>query len=79
VFVAGFERTVEVVADLGIDPNLLGTAWTEARGALGRAVSGRSPFDRFLQALRALGPVLGRALPRAADDENELPDEIQEA
>jgi putative membrane protein len=69
VFVALLERAVFVVPDVGVD---LGPLRTQVE-----ALEATVPdLAAFLAALRALGAPLGRALPRAADDENELPDEM---
>jgi putative membrane protein len=77
VYVSMLERRVEVVPDVGVDAAALGPAWAEAVGALERSLRPRPTFDRFLASLRALGPLLGQGLPRAADDVNELPDDVQ--
>jgi uncharacterized membrane protein len=73
VFVATFERSVEVVVDTGIDLATLGDGWTQAVANM-RAAVAREDYPAFLDGLRALGPVLAAALPRRADDINELPD-----
>lgn len=70
VYVSTFERLVEVVADIGVDASAVQAELHALRASL----SGGADLDRFLAALRALGPPLGRALPRSADDVNELPD-----
>jgi putative membrane protein len=76
VFVSVFERTTVVLTDVGVDVARLGSDWTTARAAMDQAV-GRKDFQGFVAALTTLGPVLGRAMPRSADDVNELPDEVQ--
>jgi putative membrane protein len=78
VFVSTFERSIEVIADVGIDPQALGDPWHTGVAAARDAVS-RLDFDRFVEALRTLGPPLGAAMPHMADDVNELPDEVEEA
>jgi uncharacterized membrane protein len=70
-----FEKGVEVVADVGIDAAVLGAPFTSAIAALDTALRRGSSFPRFTEALRALGPILGKTLPRLTDDVNELPDE----
>jgi putative membrane protein len=75
VFVAMYERRVEVIADVGIDPPLLGAAWTGLLADLRHAVA-KTDLPAFVVALTALGPILGRVMPRAEDDRNELPDEV---
>ncbi len=78
VFVALFEREVEVVTDVGVDAEMLGEDWTKALAALRGSLQPSPSFDRFVERLRALAPPLSVALPRAADDVNELPDEVAE-
>jgi putative membrane protein len=75
VYVSMFEKGVDVVADIGIDAAVLGAPLARAIAALDAAVRRGPSFSRFTEALRALGPILGKALPRLADDINELPDE----
>jgi putative membrane protein len=75
VFVSKFERRVEVVPDIGVDPVVLGPAFADAVTALDQALRSRSSFPKFLEALRSLGTVLGKAMPRLEGDVNELPDE----
>jgi putative membrane protein len=74
VFISMFERRVEVVTDIGVDEAALGPAWKDALHRLAGAAR-EAEFDRFLDGLRALGPALEAALPRAEDDINELSDE----
>ncbi|MGE0452167.1 MAG: hypothetical protein AB7O37_06780 [Vicinamibacteria bacterium] len=76
VYVALFERRVEVVADVGIRVESLGPEWRAAVHTLETSLRPRPDLQRFLAALRALGPVLARVHPRADDDVNELPDEV---
>lgn len=79
VFVSMLERRVEVVADVGVDRAALGAPFRDAVAALEAAVARETNLDRFIDALRSLGPILGGAMPRAADDVNELPDEVVSA
>jgi putative membrane protein len=75
VYVSMFEKSAEVVCDVGIDTAVLGPPFATAIAALRDAVGGAPSFPRFTAALRALGPILGKTLPRLVDDINELPDE----
>lgn len=77
VYVSLFERRVEVVADTGVPVHRLGKRWTDATGALDRAA--RAGVGPFLDALRAFAPLLAEAVPRSADDVNELPDDMVQA
>lgn len=70
VFVSAFERTVQLVGDVGVDAALL----DGSHAGLARAVE-RWDVAAFADAVRAIGPALAAALPRAPDDTNELPDE----
>lgn len=76
VFVGVFERRVEIVPDVGIDVATLGAPWAEAVRELDAALGLSPDLPRFLAALRKLGPILEASYPRAADDVNELPDEV---
>jgi putative membrane protein len=76
VLVALFEREVVVVADSGVDAAMVGDAWAARVKELSRSLRPRPDRGRFLGALRALAGPLEIGLPRAADDVNELPDEV---
>lgn len=76
VLVALFEREVEVVTDIGIERAHLGEEWTSALAALRTSLVPSPSFERFLERLRAIAKPLSAALPRAIDDVNELPDEV---
>lgn len=76
VYVSLFERRCTLVPDIGIVPGALEPGWASAKADLEKAVVHRD-LPSFYRALTALGPVLGRVLPRSEDDVNELPDEVQ--
>ena len=76
VFVSTFERRHAMLPDVGIDPQKLEPAWSRASEQMAAALRARHP-ERFFAALESLGSVLGELMPRAADDINELPDEVQ--
>lgn len=78
VLVSLFERRVSLVADVGIDPAKLGPEWGARVAALEGSLAAGASLDRFVDALRALGPVLGAAMPHRDDDVNELSDEVAE-
>ena len=75
VYVSMLERRIEVVLDSALDRALLGPEFSRAIGALELAVRRGADFPRFVGALRSLGPILARTLPRLEGDVNELPDE----
>ncbi|MBI3201229.1 MAG: hypothetical protein HYZ29_06760 [Myxococcales bacterium] len=72
VFVSMFERKVVVVPDVGIDRAELG----EALAKLESVLSESPELPRLVAALDELASPLARVLPRADDDENELPDTV---
>ncbi len=76
VFISTFERALAVLTDIGIDTAALGDGWAQARSAMDEALR-RMDFDAFVAGVERMGPVLGRVMPRADDDVNELPDEVQ--
>lgn len=76
VFLSAFERHCVVVPDIGVDAAALGDDYRAACRAIGEAAQ-RLDLDSFLSAVEKLGPPLGEAMPRAEDDVNELPDEVQ--
>jgi putative membrane protein len=76
VFVSMFEREVEIVTDIGVDPVLLGDDWKRATATLRASLAPRPAFDTFRAALLGLAPPLAQGMPRADDDVNELPDEV---
>ena len=77
LYISMFERRIEVLPDVGIEAAHLGPDWKAAVATLEGSLTPSPDLDRFLSAVRALGPVLGRSLPRAEGDVNELPDEVQ--
>ena len=76
VLVSTFEQRAFLLADLGIDERALGAGLDEVRAALSSAVK-RRELSAFNAALESLGPLLGAAMPRSADDVNELADEVR--
>ncbi|MEP7124729.1 MAG: hypothetical protein ABJE95_27620 [Byssovorax sp.] len=79
VFVSIFERRVEVVGDVAVDPERLGDAYAAAVRTIEKSLSISLDFAKFLVAVEALGPALETALPRREDDENELSDAMDVA
>jgi putative membrane protein len=75
VFVALFERTVVLLPDRGIPETLGRGALASLEELLSTAVE-RRDLAAFLSALAKLGPACGAVLPRRADDENELCDDV---
>lgn len=76
VYASMLERRAALVADRALHDGGLVDVLDEVESALNEALA-RLDFKAFIEALEALGPRLAPALPRAEDDENELPDEVQ--
>jgi putative membrane protein len=75
VYVALFERAAVLVPDTGIPAGAVTGSLAAVERSLTRAVA-TLDVDAFLAALGELGPACGAALPRRADDENELCDDV---
>lgn len=75
LFFSAFERRCAMVPDIGVDPAGLGEDYAAACSAIEEAAR-RLDFEAFVAAVERLGPPLGEAMPRQADDVNELPDEV---
>ena len=73
VLVGLFEHKAAIVADTGVDPFLIAPVAERIKASVDRPIP---DFPAFVAALEALGPVLGAAMPRQADDVNELPDDM---
>ncbi|RMH39980.1 MAG: hypothetical protein D6689_15120 [Deltaproteobacteria bacterium] len=76
VYASLLERMVEVVADSGVVDAVDADAWRRTVTEIERTLADAMNAVALAGAIEALGPVCERALPRAADDENELPDEV---
>ena len=76
VFVSTFERHVVVLPDVGVDVAALEPEFSSARAQMQAAVRGGRPEELF-DRIETLGQLLAASLPRADDDENELPDEAR--
>lgn len=75
VYVSVLERQVRIVADIGVGKVAQGIAYRDAVEALDRAVS-HLDEPAFLRCLERIGTIVGKALPRKANDINELADEV---
>lgn len=76
VYVSLLERRVEVLADSGITAAVPEADWNEALAAIQQAVASGQDGVAVAPKIAALGDLLEPVLPRAEDDENELPDEV---
>jgi uncharacterized membrane protein len=76
IYVAVRERRFTILGDTGIAEGVGSPFWAEALQRM-NAAFGRGAFgDGIVGAIQALGPKLGARFPRAADDRNEIDNEI---
>jgi putative membrane protein len=75
VYIAVLERTAEVVADLGVTKAVAAEPWTAAIARVAESAR-RGDAVAVATAVATLAEVLAPALPRSADDVNELADEV---
>ncbi|MBT5413092.1 MAG: hypothetical protein HOH66_02670 [Rhodospirillaceae bacterium] len=79
LFVSLAERYVEIIADDGVQRHLDGNeAWEKVVADFVAAVKAGRPAEGMTGAVEACAAVLAAHLPRAPDDENELPDHLIE-
>ncbi len=76
LYVSEFERLVRFVPDTGIQGKVSTAIFNELESRWGQASSLSELEKAILDGLSPLGDTLGESLPRAADDEDELPNEI---
>lgn len=76
IFLSLGERHAEIIADAGIDAKVDGNVWQEAMDVLLKDVREGRLADGLVAAIGGVGAVLARHFPRAADDRNELPDDL---
>jgi putative membrane protein len=76
VYVSVIERAAEVLPDRGILAKVPRPDWDARVGALAASVAAGKPGRDVAAHVRALGDLLATSLPRAADDVDELADEV---
>ena len=76
VYVSILERMAEVVADRGVLRAVPEAEWNAKANALKQAVARGERADALAAHVYGLTDLLARALPRAADDEDELSQEV---
>lgn len=78
LFVSVRERHVEIVADEGIHAKVGEAKWQEIVDAFVANVKAGNVADGFSAAAASIGQAMAASYPRAADDENELPNGLVE-
>jgi putative membrane protein len=76
IYVALFDRRVEIVTDAGIDSKVDQSTWDELAREIAGAARREDLTAGLIEAVRRTGTLLAQHCPRAADDRNELPDRV---
>jgi uncharacterized membrane protein len=76
IYVAVRDRRFTIVGDTGIAEGVGSPFWADALQRMNLAFGRGATGDGIVAALQALGPKLGARFPRAADDRNEIDNEI---
>jgi len=78
VFVAPRSRNFAILGDSGIHEKCGDDFWNAIAGGMAERFRNGEFAEGVVEAVRAAGQALGEHFPHAADDVNELPDEIDE-
>lgn len=78
LYVSVLEREAEVVVDSGVEPLLTTESWQHAVGGIRQSVRLGEDATAVARQVRELAGLLGTALVRAADDVDELGNEVNE-
>ncbi len=78
IYLSLAERKAEIVADEAIHGKVADEVWGAAMAALIAEVREGRLADGMIAAIRDVGAILTEHFPRAADDQNELPDRLIE-
>jgi putative membrane protein len=78
IYLSMAERRAEIIADEAIASKVAPEVWGDAMHALLTEIRKGHVGDGMVAAIQKVGAVLAEHLPRAADDQNELPDRVIE-
>jgi uncharacterized membrane protein len=78
LYISLLEREAVIVPDVGLEALAATEPWKAAVAAIGTAVHKKEDGVQVAQTIRSLGPLLSPVLPRAADDVDELANEVCE-
>ncbi|MEY4471987.1 MAG: hypothetical protein RL671_291, partial [Pseudomonadota bacterium] len=78
IYVSLAEHRAEIVADAAIAGKVSPEVWGEAMAALLQGIRADDLAAGLTGAIAKVGAVLAQHFPRAADDQNELPDRVIE-
>ncbi|MFI5311799.1 MAG: TPM domain-containing protein [Gemmatimonadales bacterium] len=78
IFLSGLERQVVILGDEGIHARVKTQGWEQYVARIVQAIRQGRAADGVCQVIAELADVLEAAVPRSADDVNELPDTVRE-
>ncbi len=78
IYLSMAEHRAEIIADEAIASKVTPEVWGDAMHALLEQIRAGRVGDGMVAAIQKVGAVLAEHLPRAADDQNELPDRVIE-
>jgi putative membrane protein len=78
IYLSMAEHRAEIIADEAIASKVAPEVWGDAMHALFGPIRAGRIGDGMVAAIQRVGAVLAEHLPRAADDQNELPDRVIE-
>ncbi|MDD2851889.1 MAG: hypothetical protein PHY09_08320 [Desulfuromonadaceae bacterium] len=76
IFISALEHKVWILGDRGINERIAPQLWQALAGELAGKIREDLAFEGLCAVIEKLGAVLEERFPRAADDTNELPDEV---
>lgn len=76
LYVSVLEREAAIVADIGLETLAAGESWQRAVAAIEEGVRRKEDGVQIAERVRSLAAILAPALPRAADDVDELANEV---
>jgi putative membrane protein len=76
IYVALFDRRVEIVTDAGIDRKVEQSIWDELAQEIAGAARRNDLTDGLIAAVHRAGTLLAQHCPRTPEDRNELPDRV---
>ena len=76
ILISLLEHRVEVLADRGINQKVSAGTWDEIVRIITNGIKSGNACDAFCRAIERCGDILAEHFPRAADDRDELPNQL---
>ena len=77
IFVAPASKKFAVIGDQAVHEKCGDSFWTRLAEEMTPMFASAAPTDAIVHAVRKVGGLLSEHFPRAADDQNELPNQVQ--